>query len=370
MGDSSPTRRFDDGRRGFTLVELLVVIAIIGILIAMLLPAVQSAREAARRMSCVNHLKQLALAVHNYESSTGLLPPSGIVELESISGRHSISGKYTYDLYQQQKGLQISWAVILLPYIEEQNLYDQFDLSTSIFAQPDEPTATPVAAYMCPSDAARGRFFRHAELTGGQTFSKGNYAAYCSPFHTDLQLAYPGALVARGQPLSRVIDGSNYTIVFSELRTRDHLEDERGAWALPWNAASLLAYDMHHDSGNHGVASNYVPLPKYDYQTQFPNAAGPNLDILQKCPDAAGAQLEGMPCGEFESADGGISFRYLSAAPRSNHHGGVNAVYLDGHVGFLTDDIDIYLMAYLTSTNDGQITSGDTGFRPSDSLAQ
>jgi len=91
------------GRRmGFTLVELLVVIAIIGILIALLLPAVQAAREAARRSTCTNHLKELALALHNYASSAKTLPPAGI------------------------NSNQASWVALLLPYIEQQTLYQNF----------------------------------------------------------------------------------------------------------------------------------------------------------------------------------------------------------------------------------------------------
>ena len=90
-------------RRGFTLVELLVVIAIIGVLVALLLPAVQAAREAARRMRCSNNLKQLSLGLHNYEDVYKTLPPAGI------------------------NSNQMSWLVMLLPYIEQKNLFDQFD---------------------------------------------------------------------------------------------------------------------------------------------------------------------------------------------------------------------------------------------------
>lgn len=93
----------------FTLVELLVVIAIIGILIALLRPAVQSAREPARRVQCANNLKQLALALHAYHASVGSFPPGAIVENN------------------------LSWNVFLLPYIEQQNLYDQFDFSSGEF---------------------------------------------------------------------------------------------------------------------------------------------------------------------------------------------------------------------------------------------
>ncbi|HTN75244.1 MAG TPA: DUF1559 domain-containing protein [Pirellulaceae bacterium] len=101
-------------RRGFTLVELLVVIAIIGVLVALLLPAVQSAREAARRMQCTNHLKQLALAVHNYHGTFDAIPVSMGYGAEGARPTANPNGK--------------GWIVSVLPHLEQQALYDQFSL--------------------------------------------------------------------------------------------------------------------------------------------------------------------------------------------------------------------------------------------------
>jgi len=98
---------------GFTLVELLVVIAIIGILVAMLLPAVQAAREAARRVQCVNKLKQLGVAVHTFHSAQGAIVPC------YLSG-----------------GGTSSWAVLLMPYLEEETLLDRYDLERTFYVQP------------------------------------------------------------------------------------------------------------------------------------------------------------------------------------------------------------------------------------------
>src|SRR5262245_54476432 len=108
-------------RRGFTLIELLVVIAIIAILIGLLLPAVQKVREAAARMSCSNNLKQLGLAAMNYESTTGKLPPSLIIELGASPGASGQPG-FPYP------GIIHSWAPSLLPYIEQENLFKQYDM--------------------------------------------------------------------------------------------------------------------------------------------------------------------------------------------------------------------------------------------------
>jgi prepilin-type N-terminal cleavage/methylation domain-containing protein len=118
-------------RRGFSLIELLVVIAIIALLIGLLLPAVQQAREAAHRASCLNNLKQIALAMHNYELSNKQLPPRCV----------------RYD--------GATWAVLILPFVEERNLYNRWDLSRSYYDQSDEARLTSVPIYFCPSRRLR-----------------------------------------------------------------------------------------------------------------------------------------------------------------------------------------------------------------------
>ncbi len=350
---SHTRRKFGNPRagssdQGFTLIELLVVIAIIGILIALLLPAVQQARESGRRISCVNNLKQLALATLSYHDANGKLPASGIVEKKELT-----LGALTYPVFDQRSGKMFSWAVTLLPFLEENNLYDQFDLSLSVLEQSRNPQRQAVATYQCPSDAALGRYYMDEEFTQGKWFSKGNYAAFVSPFHSDLQLLFPGALISNAQRLSKVIDGASKTVVFSEVRTRDDLRDERGAWALPWNAASLLSLDMHHDSvGAGGTATDFLALLSLAYQSQLPNTHGPNADVLLRCdPDTlAEAQLEGMPCIKWIWPLGLSG--WISSAPRSSHIGGVNVAFLDGHVGFVRDDIDPFTFAKMIDIRD------------------
>ncbi len=342
---------------GFSLVELLVIIAIVGILIALLLPSVQAAREAARRIQCASHLKQLALATHGYEDTHGILPPSGIVEPKTRPYKEK-DIDYQYPVFDQRSGKMFSWMVLLLPFVEETNLYSQFDQSRSVLEQTAEPQEQQVAVYLCPSDSARGRFYADDEFTLGKRFAKGNYAAYASPFHSDLQLLYPGALIATGQKLSRITDGTSKTVVFSEVRTLGHEQDERGVWALPWNAASLLSLDMHHDrAAAAGYFGNFALMEQLMYQAQMPNTIGPNADVLVRCPDDAlvEAQLERMPCLKWRWKLG--LFGYISAAPRSNHIGGVNVAYLDGRVEFLSDDVDPFTMAYLVDIRDSEVTS-------------
>jgi prepilin-type N-terminal cleavage/methylation domain-containing protein len=122
-------------RIGFTLVELLVVIAIIGLLISLLMPAVQKAREAANRISCANNLKQIGLAMHHYHLDFGKLPP-----------RARLAGPA-----DANRSAGATWAVLILPYMEQDNLYRQWDLSRRYYNQDDAARLTPVRNYFCPT---------------------------------------------------------------------------------------------------------------------------------------------------------------------------------------------------------------------------
>jgi len=321
--------------RGFTLVELLVVISIIGLLVSLLLPAVQAAREAARRMQCLSNLRQIALAVHAYESAHRTLPAAGIVEIQN-------------NIFQCRTGNMFSWVVLVLPQLGQGPLHEQFDFSRTVLDQPAEPQSRQVSVLLCPSDGAAGRFLLDSALTNGKRLAKGNYAAYVGPYHVDNHAYYPGALLGHGQPLGAITDGLHQTLMLAEVRTRDQDQDQRGVWALPWTGASLLSFDMHH---NPASSAPYTPWSYSAGQTQVPNSQGPVVDMIYNCADQAGAQWERMPCATWAPSG---EYYFLSAAPRSLHPGGVNGAFADGHGVFLPDEIDEVVMAYLTSANDGQ----------------
>ena len=247
----------------------------------------------------------------------------------------------------------------------------QFDPSQSVLVQNGDPQATPLRMLECPSDEAQGRFYSdpavvegNPKLAQGKRFAKGNYAAFISPYHASYADWWPSGLSGVHRYTRKSIkDGTSKTLLLSEIRTRETELDQRGAWALSWTGASLLAFDMHDtrdfiesaaDFQQDCLKSSEFFFHPATYSlgfTQVPNNLGPNMDMLYRCPDAAGAQLEGMPCATFVA---GSDSAYLSAAPRSRHPGGVNVVFSDGHVGFLPDTIDEMTMAYLISSNDGQ----------------
>ena len=168
-------------QRGFTLVELLVVIAIIGVLVALLLPAVQAAREAARRASCLNNVAQLGLALHNYEFHFEALPP----------GVSDTAGP----IRQEPQGKHISWVVAILPYLEQNTLARLFDHEAGAYGAANAIVRkTEIRTLQCPSDPAQ----------------------FTNETHTVARSSYAGCHHDREAP----IDKDNYGLLFLNSRVR------------------------------------------------------------------------------------------------------------------------------------------------------
>jgi prepilin-type N-terminal cleavage/methylation domain-containing protein len=217
-------------RGGFTLVELLVVIAIIGVMVGLLLPAVQAAREAARRMQCSNNLKQIALANANYEDSFKAYPP-GRAGCDGVN-----TGICTGDPNFRRIGT--SALVALLPFIESGTLYDSMDLQTGLYSQAFAMNAQNQAAVaqrpafvVCPSDTAR-------EVVDGGSYpiATGSYAMVTGRLGPDqgisanLKLNNTGIYMYKAVFSNRdLLDGTSSTIIFGE--TYDgHLAEVYNAW--------------------------------------------------------------------------------------------------------------------------------------------
>ncbi len=193
-------------RKAFTLVELLVVIAIIGVLVALLLPAVQAAREAARRCSCLNNISQLALAVHNYEFSTEHLP-SGTIHPEG-------------PIRSEPEGQHVSWLVQILPYVEQHNAYRLFDQTAGAYARVNSDVrALTVDIFICPSYPGAAT---NEESTAARTTYAGCHNDQESPIDDD----NTGLLFLNSKlRYTDILDGSSQTILIGEHRAD---EDELG----------------------------------------------------------------------------------------------------------------------------------------------
>jgi prepilin-type N-terminal cleavage/methylation domain-containing protein/prepilin-type processing-associated H-X9-DG protein len=329
-------------RRGFTLIELLVVIAIIAILIGLLLPAVQKVREAAARMKCSNNIKQLALACHTYADANGGLPPAVIMR------------NYNDNPYSDDIGP--NWAVLLLPNIEQGNLYNQYQAGIQLWMSTTTQTTDKtwagvknfsIPSMLCPSDPGTGVACSQnlANVSGGN-WARGNYAANTGPaYHYgnrlnggssdngDLGLAGQGPFsvwttpsIKRGMGIQQISDGSSNTVLFAEVRSGVDQTDPRGVWAFGLAGSSTLT--------GHAQGDDRVP-----------NDMGGCSDDVR---DAPNKPELGM--GAWTSCNSN------QATARSKHAGGVNIAFGDGSVRFVRDSIPQRTWHIINASNDGQAT--------------
>lgn len=216
-------------KHGFTLVELLVVIAIIGILVSLTLPAVQAAREAARRTSCLNNLVQLSLAVHGYEFTNEALPP-GVLNDDG-------------PIRQERVGRHVSWTTQVLPYLEEVVVFEHIDQQAGAYAEANsEVQALPMAVFQCPSDWVS---FVSEDGTTARSSYVGCHHNQEAPIDADNN----GLLFLNSSVRHRDIrDGSSRTLLLSEAQT-----DPNGFGWLSGTRATLRNTSTINATG-HGLA--------------------------------------------------------------------------------------------------------------------
>lgn len=317
--------------RGFTLIELLVVIAIIAILIALLLPAVQQAREAARRAQCKNNLKQLGLALHNYENAFNILPPGGTRPTGSSITNGSDNNWGT------------NWVTRILPYFDQANLYNQYNMNIEGRQGTNAALcALPISNLICPSDE-QGAPWVHP-INNYPPKAKGNYAANFglgNPWSGTIWNT-PGlrgpfrAHMYFGASFRDITDGLSNTVFLSEIIQGKAAGDVRGTWSF--SPGSFICGQSYYPDDVNPTAS-FLPL------TPNGNALdNSKMDRPSYC--SAGNTDRDLRCLAYRP-------NQASLTARSKHIGGVHVTLGDGSGRFISDSIDVTTWGNLLSINDG-----------------
>ena len=296
-----------NARKGFTLVELLVVIAIIGVLIALLLPAVQAAREAARRVQCLNNLAQLGLAAQQYESAHESLPP-GVIDsagpIESVA-----------------QGQHINWLAHLLPQLEQQNAYDRLDFAAGAYAPKNAPLRNwGATSFLCPSDSG------NAALA---PLGVSNYAGCHHDVEAPIDADNHGVLFLNsGVRYRDISDGSSHTILLGEkLVTKLDLGWLSGTRATLRNTGTAI--------NGSSILGGTLALAGDDADAD--PLATPGVTAKAPAPGKAA-----LAVGGFES----------------RHPSGALFVFADGSARFLGGSTSQPLLKLLGHRADGQLLDG------------
>ena len=316
-------------KRGFTLVELLVVIAIIGILVALLLPAIQAAREASRRSQCTNNMKQLALALHNYHDTHKAFPPATVMHYKN-------PGTCTLG-WEMSSGW--SWRSLILPQIEQLALYDSIDFTEHIYrgacAGPiprkwDSAGQTIIPAFICPSDNTQPN--NYAPWAGT------NYAAVTGVDSNHNNANRLTVLTWLGTSnMANVIDGTSSTLVSMEVYRKRAFWSTNGT-----NADSNLTGQR----CGQWIATGLC---------QVDGSRTPNRPVVTPYVDHDSTTYANYDQDQIEWSNNDLPTNHNGPRPASSlHPGGVNGALADGSVRFITDSIDLTVLQNSCSRAGGE----------------
>jgi prepilin-type N-terminal cleavage/methylation domain-containing protein/prepilin-type processing-associated H-X9-DG protein len=340
----NPTHRT---RRAFTLIELLVVIAIIGVLIALLLPAVQSAREAARRAQCTSNMKQLGLAMHNYESSNGVLPPSiilrGTGNQTVWNGGWSVHGR-------------------ILPYLEQSNVFNSANFSLNKETLDNSTTIRlSVSVFLCPSEVNQSPSTHDYGVSGVSNYgsSSGDWFVWGGFNGPENRAAFGPN---RARRMAEFLDGLSGTMLMAEVKTYlpcyvcdgVGLSQIKNPAIIPPTTADPHVVAPEYFSGS----CRYYALGHTEWSdgnahsSGFTTAWTPNTTI-----QATAAGNIDMDLNGINEEDGGPTFAGLTA--RSYHPGGLNVLFGDGSVRFLKNSIAGTVWRALGTVRGNEVVSGD-----------
>jgi prepilin-type N-terminal cleavage/methylation domain-containing protein len=329
-------------RRGFTLVELLVVIAIIGVLIALLLPAIQSAREAARRTQCLSQLQQLGVALHGYEAAHGVFPP-GVIEAKG-------------PIRSEPKGYHIGWMVHLLPYIEEGVTYKNVDFRGGVYSKQNVPVRdVAIRLFRCPTNADPDRV--EATVENSRAIEDGSrdvaspapadafqpspaiaissYAACHHDVESPIDADNHGVFFLNSAVrVGDITDGTTHTIFVGEKRDSDDLANH--ADELGWMSGTRATL---RNTGTPLEPSQFSPPP-----ASAPAAA---TDAKPDGPKTDAANASAAPAAPNPL--------FFVGGFGSDHPGVVNFLLGDGAVRSITRSIDLPLFQQLGHRADGKL---------------
>ncbi len=334
---------------GFTLIELLVVIAIIGILVGLLLPAVQQVREAARRTQCSNNLRQLGLAVMNREGAVGKFPPGYTQVRLNAAGQQWVSGSSSGYSYQ---GFSVFYYI--LPYMEQNNLYDGMDSRIPINNVATDPTmgrsGGVIPSFLCPTDLLPSTALPYTSGSVTEYYGPTSYKAnggsrpvFASSSTNDgvFMCVGPNARKASTAPLGievslrDVLDGTSNTVMFGEGHHRDLNFDT--FTAAGWTSGSNMEgwsrwYPAKGDTGLQNIMGGSFAAINY----RIPWAHG----------------QPGAPASQnawYIHQDARLS------AFGSGHPAGANFVFVDGSTHFISEQVSQNILALICQRSDGNI---------------